>query len=656
MLSLLINLAHQVALVLTALGAGLLTLEILRAASARPKKATAPPWPVVFALGLAVVSALLFFVAVAKLYRPWILQLFTAASAVATLLVWSRSRARSAHSPERLELRAATPVRTGARIFLISVLLTVLAGLWLQANRPDVAHDAAVYHLRIPEQMLAADGFRPFPWNVYAHWPHAMQLIWGQALSLGRHEGAKLLHWTCLVAVLLLTARLSNGARRTWAMPGLLAAGLFLATPVVLFESRIAYVDLAFALFFLAGFWVIADATTAVDPGAPERAGSRQHLGSVDSVALGLLIAGLVTVKLTGVVAATALLLLVATRLPPPWASNGRRRWAWCTLPALALGAAWLIKTWWFTGNPVYPLLWSHFGGDHWSAELAQRHALWNQSIGMGRSPLDYLLLPWRLLVHADLGYSSFDGVLGAAWWVATPLALLGAWRSARARQALAAAAVFSLGWALTSQQLRLLIPALPLIAVAAGIGLASILLRSEEAARGVSPIVLPAALRDALHPSGAALVGSLMLVQSWVYLEQAPRLATDLVRGGRELRQAVEPQVNQWINERTPADARVLMLGINRGFGIERELVIDSFFEASQIAWEFRDAEDADAALLRAADLGITHAVWTGTAPRIGYPSGLVALVERRLREPGCRLAADRGAALVALQCRPPT
>ena len=40
----------------------------------------------------------------------------------------------------------------------------------------------------------------------------------------------------------------------------------------------------------------------------------------------------------------------------------------------------------------------------------------------MGRDAVDYLLLPWRVILEGGRGYDHFDGELGAFWIVVLPV------------------------------------------------------------------------------------------------------------------------------------------------------------------------------------------------------------------------------------------
>jgi hypothetical protein len=298
-------------------------------------------------------------------------------------------------------------------------------------------------------------------------------------------------------------------------------------------------------------------------------------------------------------------------------------------LPVLLLWLPWLVKSTWYTGNPVYPLLFGWLGGPEWSADLSARFLAWQRSIGMGREPIDYLWLPVRVLLEAGPGYARFGGSLGAFWLALLPLTLALGMRQRPVRCALGAAALGFAAWALSSQQLRLLIPTLTLPAFAAGLVVA-------DRIEGIASPIARRALR------GAALALAICLVV-W-------ENAGDLLDGFRRLlvyrarppaAGSEVPPVHRFIDAELPADARILFLNDNRGFFCEREYVADSFFEASQIADWLRDARDPDEAMRRLAARGLSHVLVHHRDWGIDYPEALDALLadprraERLYRSP---------------------
>jgi 4-amino-4-deoxy-L-arabinose transferase-like glycosyltransferase len=78
-----------------------------------------------------------------------------------------------------------------------------------------------------------------------------------------------------------------------------------------------------------------------------------------------------------------------------------------------APGFCWMGWNWVTLGNPVYPMAWFLFGGKGWDEARTLSMSLYFDVYGMGRSPLDYLLLPWRLAFSGRFDSIRFDGAMG---------------------------------------------------------------------------------------------------------------------------------------------------------------------------------------------------------------------------------------------------
>ena len=327
-------------------------------------------------------------------------------------------------------------------------------------------------------------------------------------------------------------------------------------------------------------------------------------------------------IKPTGVVAVGCLLILflvVDLR-------RGRRvgevvkGLACIAVPAGLLLAPWAVKSWVLTGNPVYPFLYPLWGGPEWSAELGDQLRQWQQGMGMGRSWLDYLLLPVRVVTAADSGYAHFDGRISPLWLILVPMALVLGRRQPLMARSLAVAGVYFVFWALSSQQMRFLIPILPFLAVAGALTL-------YEVCRKL-PGVAQSALKWAMSLGMIATLGivsSSMLVPTWSmlgrYLEIGEGVKVD----------AVHP-VFRFIDEELPRDAKLMFLNTNHGFFCHREFVADSFFEASQINDLLRSREDKEGIQAALEELAITHLLIENHDRGVPWPESLYEF----LNDPG--------------------
>lgn len=560
-------------------------------------------------LGLAIWIAVLFLLAAVQILRPLpilLLALVLAGWGAASL---RRFRSRVGSLAPELATGEASPGDRAAAWTLALAGVAVVAVLLLETLHPGISWDASAYHLTLPKLYLEHGGFFRVPFNVYSNWPLGVELLFALAMVVGDYVVAKTVHFGFALATLAVVYRLA--ARRTAPWVGLLAGALVLFNPVVLFEASIAYVDLALAFFAVAAL-LFLDAFLDDE----EASVRRTHL-----LLCGLCCGLAAATKLNGFFVATSLAVVLLVSRRRAFGRAVLRELPLLLLPT-ALGLLpWLVKSAVLVGNPVYPLLYPLLGGPEWSAELARRHAAWQRSIGMGRGFVDYLLLPVRVILFGDRGYARFDGALNRAWIVLLPAAAAAVPTSALARRALGAGGLLFLLWSATSQQMRLLIPALPLFAVAAAHG-------TFELSRRLKPPNLTAAARSTL----AAAVGGLLLLSAWPYLQRAPRLALTLAGHGPELRRAVVPPVARFVNETLPDDARLLLLNTNQGFFFERPYLADSFFEASQVAALFAGTEGADAAAAALRELGVTHVLLDRRARGIAYPATVDRLLQDRL------------------------
>jgi hypothetical protein len=105
----------------------------------------------------------------------------------------------------------------------------------------------------------------------------------------------------------------------------------------------------------------------------------------------------------------------------------------------------------------------------------------------------------------------------------------------------------------------------------------------------------------------GAMLWG----IQGGLTPEGLTRAAAAFGRGdGRALLErsvSVLPAV-EWVNAELPADARVLLVGEARSFGIERDVVVEDPFRTPLLVELARSEPDEGAVAARLHDLGVTH------------------------------------------------
>jgi hypothetical protein len=285
--------------------------------------------------------------------HPLEVRIAIAVGAVASLIVLSVQAARvlaalkGMHGWEGTDL-----ILLGAVMLLIGLQLT--AGL-----TPLIFYDLLVYHLFAPAQFLMSGSLTHLPWNVYASSPLSLQLILGMSLTLDASgQAAKLLYAVmgCLLAVGAYEIVRPAGRRAA-----LVAAVCALSYPEFWVMQTLGITDLAVAALMLFGTIWTRDAFN-IDWRMAVPAG----------VALGISLGSRyqAVILVFWIIVALGIEAFVAK-------SNAKRASVLKSLVVigclcLAITAPWLVRSYVYLGNPVFPLMQSILGnGGEWSPAQA---------------------------------------------------------------------------------------------------------------------------------------------------------------------------------------------------------------------------------------------------------------------------------------------
>ncbi|MBX3450943.1 MAG: hypothetical protein KF777_15355 [Planctomycetaceae bacterium] len=347
-------------------------------------------------------------------------------------------------------------------------LVTILLG----SVTPQNDFDVRAYHLEGPKEFFLQGKVRFLSHNVYTSFPFLTEMLTLLGMVLCRDWFAgSLAGQAVLAAFAPLTAIGLFAAGRRWYSPtaGRVAALVFLSTPWTTRISIIAYAEGGLSLFVFASAFA---ACLAIDPKTPPNCRKSVVLMT------GLFAGAAMACKYPGLVSAVvpaAVVLGLSTLLSDRGADDlagGRGKRISQTAGLFAIGLActigpWLLKNLLETGNPVYPLAYSIFGGTDLTPELAEK---WNR----GHSPPHYKSLANFIV---DFGRKLAD-VLGNNDWHSAllytfaPLVVFQA--AGRTFSRVIAAWLFwmFLAWFLLTHHIdRFWVPMIPLAALLAGAG-----------------------------------------------------------------------------------------------------------------------------------------------------------------------------------------
>jgi len=410
--------------------------------------------------GLGILGLVLFLIGNIRLL-PAVIGLVLAAPA--GYCVWSAFRNRGLVPRIRL-VRPRLGVLCAAAILLV-VLVSAL-------DVPIGTSDDISYHLLGPTLWLRDGRVQPRADNFATSFPGTVEMLFAAAIGLSNSRAAGLV---TLVFGSILLVQVWGIARRLGASASVADLAVLLAAtmPALMDNVGVAFVDVPFGCFALAGARIILD---------------RANLTHV--VAAGMFVGAAIGTKYTGlfVLAATAALVLLRAQT----SGSFRRRLgdaAVLSLVSCAVGGAWYLRNFIQIGTPIYPPpAWlarfvSVKGMYPGAVQAFQDYVLAAAGGKFGRGLIAFLLLPFRLTYDFS-AFWGWYGSLGIAPLAFVPIAILALWHDRFAGCFLLWGLLLTICWFSTAQISRFLLPVFALLPALSAIGASQILQRTNWTAR----------------------------------------------------------------------------------------------------------------------------------------------------------------------------
>ena len=435
---------------------------------------------------------------------------------------------------------------------LVFLIIEVALGLLPPTSRDELTH-----HLAIPRLYAKAGAIIEVPIAPYAYYPMLLDMLFTPWVYWGYDFVPKLIH--ALYAYLTGMLLYAYLARRMNATYGLVGFFLFVSTPVIARLSHWGYIDLGITLY-------TAAALLALLRWREEREALRWL--SLAALSLGFALA----TKPNGLVAGLVISFIFLLSLVKPPRKKpvliGREMLLFGGLTLLPF-SPWLVKNWFQTGNPFFPLLGNVF---------ASRTLAHGESVGgglgiftkrellYGENIWQILGLPLRIFFSGqDDNPQLFDGVLTPVLILLLPWAFKGKWLEDK--KILAGFALVFLLYALFLVDLRIryILPIVPALVVLATYGVFNVYLRIKQPAILFAGLIFFAAWHG---------------IYLWRYAYQATPLG---YLSGVEshaaylTRKLPEYTSFQYINRDTGESAKIYLLFIGRrAYYCEREYFHD--------------------------------------------------------------------------------
>ncbi|NQT12268.1 MAG: glycosyltransferase family 39 protein [Planctomycetes bacterium] len=343
-----------------------------------------------------------------------------------------------------------SPARWLSGGILAAAALACLGSL-LSAMAPPTAGDALCYHLELPKAFLADHAITYLPYSENSTYPLLVEMWYLWALALDGGVSAQMVHWGAGVLLGLATVVLATPlVGRPW---GWVAGAVVVLVPGVNNQMTAPLNDVALAL--------LTTLATAAWWQAVSADGNRRWL-----VLAGLAAGGALGTKYIAFVYAAAVAIAYVGIC---WRGPMRRRElpvaaAIVGVVALSVGGLWYVRAAWYRGNPVYPFLSEVFTAKGADA-TETKETLPASKSPLGRKPSGALAAPWQVTMHPER-FGGRGHQLGVLFLAAAP-GLLIVRRLRGLGTLLAVATAYGLLWFLLRQNVRFLLPAAPLLAVA---------------------------------------------------------------------------------------------------------------------------------------------------------------------------------------------
>ena len=350
-----------------------------------------------------------------------------------------------------LELRAVSSLWRTAGVsgrLLLAALLVVAAVSFLAAQAPETGNDSLWYHLQLPKTYVEHGRIFYDPNHPRSLWPSTMSLLYAAGLLCQGVALAKLFSWSvALLSVCAVPAAVHYFYEDPRATK---ASAVFMGLiPAVWMQSLYTYTDNAMMLFTFLAF--LALWLWKVRGFAPRQ-----------GFVAGMFLAALVSIKYFTLIPAAIMVAIFSVHLmlhPISFSRKIRAAFGVAAVTVLFSGF-WYLRSYWLTGNPVFPFAADFFGGNGFEQRMVGFD-------NYGKGWLQLLALPWSLTMNPEV----FGGEpMGCLFLAALPLALQVRRSQDLLRFCFWFGVALTFSWFYWIQHVRFLFPAFTFFALSFGV------------------------------------------------------------------------------------------------------------------------------------------------------------------------------------------
>jgi len=502
-----------------------------------------------------------------------------------------------------------------ATFFLYASIIILLFMEIILNLTPPISRDALIHHLAIPKLWLTHGGFYEIPWADYAYYPMNIDLLYVLCLYFNNDIAPKFIHMafglgTGLMVYLYLKPKYS----RNWR---LLGAVIFISTPIVIWLSTTAYIDLGMT------FFTTASVMAFIKWRDSEYKDIKWFL--ISCLGMGIAVGSKYNALIAWFLMTMLLMLIVVHDTRRQSAALGYGI-LFCVVTAF-LASPWYLKNYLQTGNPFYPLFDSFIKSLHHQPvqEALQQKAIEKtgqisffkmREVMYGESFWETLLIPIRMFFQGkDFSYQYFQGSLNPILIVFTPFVLVNRRYVKDKFLFLFFSIIFiTMAYFLTAKQVRYILPVLPFLAILSVMGIKDLLDKMEEKK-------LWSSLRFGKHVKSIVRVFvftnvAILLIFNLIYVKNRIEIINPIPYvSGKESREdflkrhLLHYDAVKYINEKLPENAKIFTIFLGRrGYYLDRNYKNESSFGMATIKHMINNAHDEKKFIGYVRSMEVTH------------------------------------------------
>jgi hypothetical protein len=536
-----INFAAAAALITIYLALGIKALKALKINAGGMK------YPFAFALSLCVVGTLFFIAGVFGLYNVYFA---FAVPAVLTLLCYREIKEVISDAKVFIEGAAGVKVPAAHAVFYAAGGFAAIY-FFFACLTPPVYYDTLSYHLAVPQQYIQAGRIINIRENIFSFYPQLMQMNCLFFLLISYELSVKLLYFFMGVMSLAALAGLADELKSDKKITLL----LLLTCPLFFLNSTRIGSELPLMFFALLLVYM-----------AVKCAGSSMKAG--EGAIWGIIAGSIISVKYTGAViyifGAAILIYLVLAK------KAGIMSLILYILVPAAIVSPYLIKNYFYSGDPVYPFFSGFFEMEAGLKADASGYVRHVAGFGLPHTLIDLLASPAYVISGRDL----FGGDIISPLFLLA-LAMLPLTDIKKTGIPALFICFYYVAWFYTGEVLRFLLPLVPAAAAIAGRAYASVKPKFKYLA-----------------------FGALIAAQAGASLYFGEKFLTpfQLLTAGRG--EYIKKNVSyypaaEFINKNTEKGAVVLVLGEARTYYLERQALAYTVFNKRAVFEGFDEMDE---------------------------------------------------------------